>query len=98
MEKNLTRSSSPATDRPQLVHALQELLSLPDMPSASPHVVALDLETISVDLRLSPFERSAGFSQRKPEGVSQVHPWSSSPHARTCGVCPPKPEKKSWLI
>jgi hypothetical protein len=51
---------SPATDRPQLVHALQELLSLPDMPSA-PHVVALDLETISVDLRLIPMDEVLGF-------------------------------------
>jgi len=51
---------SPATDRPQLVHALQELLSLPDLPSA-PHVVALDLETISVDLRLVPMNEVLGF-------------------------------------
>src|SRR5437016_9491910 len=42
---------SPATDQPQLVQALRELLSLPDTPSAA-HVVGMDLETISVDLSL----------------------------------------------
>ena len=51
---------SPATDRPQLVQALQELLSLPDAPSAA-HVVAMDLETISVDLRLVPMDEVLGF-------------------------------------
>ena len=51
---------SPATDRPQLVQALRELLSLPDAPSAS-HVVAMDLETISVDLRLVPMNEVLGF-------------------------------------
>ncbi len=51
---------SPATDRPQLVRALQELLSLPDAPSAA-HVVAFDLETISVDLRLVPMDEVLGF-------------------------------------
>ena len=51
---------SPATDRPQLVRALQELLSLPGAPSAA-HVVAMDLETISVDLRLVPMDEVLGF-------------------------------------
>jgi hypothetical protein len=51
---------SPATDRPQLVRALRELLSLPDAPSAA-HVVAMDLETISVDLRLVPMDEILGF-------------------------------------
>ncbi len=61
--EKLDAELSPATDRPQLVHALQELLSLPDMPSA-PHVVALDLETISVDLRLVPMDEVLGFRKR----------------------------------
>jgi hypothetical protein len=43
-----------------LVQALQELLSLPDAPSAA-HVVAMDLETISVDLRLVPMDEVLGF-------------------------------------
>ncbi len=41
---------SPATDRPQLVAALSELLSLPAMPSAG-QVVSFDMETVGVDLR-----------------------------------------------
>ena len=51
---------SPATDRPDVVDALQELLSLPDAPSAA-HVVALDLETVSVDLRLVPMDELLAF-------------------------------------
>jgi hypothetical protein len=51
---------SPATDRPDVVQALQELLSLPDVPSAG-HVVALDLETVSVDLRLVPMDEVLDF-------------------------------------
>lgn len=51
---------SPATDRPEVIEALQELLSLPNAPSA-PHVVALDLEVVSVDLRLVPMDEVLGF-------------------------------------
>ncbi len=58
--ENLGAELSPATDRPDLVRALEELLSLPDMPSA-PHVVALDLETVSVDLRLVPMDEILSF-------------------------------------
>ena len=51
---------SPATDRPDIVQALEELLSLPDTPSAG-HVVALDLETVAVDLRLAPIDEILDF-------------------------------------
>ena len=51
---------SPATDRPDVVRALQGLLSLPDVPSAG-HVVALDLETVTVDLRLVPIDEVLAF-------------------------------------
>jgi hypothetical protein len=51
---------SPATDRPDVMQALEELLSLPDSPSAA-HVVSLDLETVSVDLRLVPMDEVLGF-------------------------------------
>ena len=47
--KNFGVELSPATDQPQVVGALQELLSLPASPSAG-RVVAFDLETVSVDL------------------------------------------------
>ncbi len=53
---------SPATDRPEVMEALQELLSLPNAPSA-PHVVALDLEVVSVDLRLVPMDEVLGFRE-----------------------------------
>ena len=51
---------SPATDRPDIVQALEELLSLPDTPSAG-HIVALDLETVAVDLRLAPIDEILDF-------------------------------------
>jgi hypothetical protein len=58
--KDLGAELSPATDRPDVVNALQDLLSLPDTPSAG-HVVALDLETVGVDLRLVPIDEILGF-------------------------------------
>jgi hypothetical protein len=60
--KKLGAELSPATDRPDVIEALQELLSLPNAPSA-PHVVALDLETVSVDLRLVPMDEVLGFRE-----------------------------------
>ncbi len=53
---------SPATDRHKVVEALRALLSLPNSPSAA-HVVALDLETVSVDLRLVPMDEVLGFRE-----------------------------------
>jgi hypothetical protein len=46
---------SPTTDRPEFLTALGELLSLPNTPSAG-NVVALDLATVAVDLRLVPMD------------------------------------------
>jgi len=46
---------SPATDQPRIVKALTELLELPTAPSAG-HVVAFDLETVSVDLSAVPLD------------------------------------------
>ena len=40
---------APATDRPKLVEALRELLSIPAAPSIG-HVVAFDLNAVGVDL------------------------------------------------
>jgi hypothetical protein len=51
---------SPATDRPEFVKALGELLSLPNTPSAG-NVVALDLATVAVDLRLVPMDEVLSF-------------------------------------
>ena len=51
---------SPATDRPQLIQALTELLSLPTIPSAG-HVVSLDLVTVGVDLSAVPIDEVLGF-------------------------------------
>jgi hypothetical protein len=51
---------SPATDRPDIVRALEDLLAIPRTPSAG-RVVALDLETVTVDLRLVPLDEVLDF-------------------------------------
>ncbi len=51
---------SPATDRPQLVAALDELLSVPTLPSAG-HVISLDLQTVGVDLSMEPIDEILDF-------------------------------------
>ena len=51
---------APATDQMQLVGALSELLSLQIAPSAG-NVVALDLETVGVDLSAVPIDEVLSF-------------------------------------
>ena len=53
---------SPATDRIQLVEALQELLSLPAAPSSG-RVISSDLETVGIDLGPVPMDEVLGFRQ-----------------------------------
>jgi hypothetical protein len=51
---------APATDRPKLVGALRELLSIPEGPSIG-HVVAFDLNAVGVDLGPIPLDEVLGF-------------------------------------
>ena len=51
---------APATDRPKLVDALRELLSIPAAPSIG-HVVAFDLNAVGVDLGPVPINEVLGF-------------------------------------
>jgi len=51
---------SPTTDRPQLIDALSEALSLKRIPSSG-HVVASDLETVGVDLGPVPINEVLAF-------------------------------------
>lgn len=51
---------SPATDRFEIVQALTELLNVPTTPSAG-HVVAFDLQYVSVDLSAVPLDEVLGF-------------------------------------
>jgi len=51
---------SPATDQPRIVRALTEFLELPTAASAG-HVVAFDLQTVSVDLSAVPLDEVLGF-------------------------------------
>lgn len=53
---------SPATDRPALVSALHELLSLSSAPSAG-HVVSFDLAIVGVDLGSRPMDEVLDFRQ-----------------------------------
>jgi hypothetical protein len=61
--KKLQVDLSPATDMPHLVYTLQELLSLKSVPSAA-HVVAFDLNTVSVDLGPVPFDEVLDFRKQ----------------------------------
>jgi hypothetical protein len=51
---------SPATDQFHIVRALTEFLELPEAPSAG-HLVAFDLQTVSVDLTSVPLDEVLGF-------------------------------------
>jgi hypothetical protein len=51
---------SPATDRPQLVQALQSILSTRNSPSKG-HIVSLDLQTVGVDLGSVPIDEVLAF-------------------------------------
>jgi hypothetical protein len=54
---------SPATDRPEIVAALAELLSLPSIPSSG-NVVASDLQIVSVDVSTVPMDELLDFRQQ----------------------------------
>lgn len=54
---------SPVTDRPDVLGALQQLLSIPSIPTAG-HVVAFDLESVGVDLSNVPVDRVFTFRER----------------------------------
>lgn len=58
--KNQGLDLAPATDRPELVDALRELLAIETAPSTG-HVVALDLQTVGVDLEDVPLDEVLGF-------------------------------------
>jgi hypothetical protein len=51
---------SPATDRPQIVHALTALLNQPDAPSTG-NVIASDMTAVGVDLSLVPLDEVLSF-------------------------------------
>ena len=56
----------PATDVPQLVGALSELLAKPTMPSAE-HVISLDMHTVGVDVSSVPIEEILSFRAENQE-------------------------------
>ncbi len=56
----------PGTDRPDIVAALNELLSLPELPSSG-NVVSFDLMTVGVDLAPMPMEEILDFRRQHSE-------------------------------
>ena len=58
--KSMGLDLNPTTDRPEIHKALQELLNLPETPSAG-QVVASDLEVVSVDLGAVPIDEVLAF-------------------------------------
>lgn len=63
---NLELELSPGTDRPEIVAALNELLSLPELPSSG-NVVSFDLMTVGVDLAPLPMEEILDFRRQHSE-------------------------------
>lgn len=57
---------SPATDRPEIVKALADLLSLPNQPSAG-EVVASDLLTVGVNLSAIPIDEILDYRRQNQE-------------------------------
>lgn len=63
---NLNLELSPVTDRPKLIDALREILSLSSTPSVG-KVVAFDLETVGVDLSRVPMDEVLSFREEHLE-------------------------------
>lgn len=51
---------APTTDRPEILSSLKEFLSIPSLPSSG-QVVAMDLQTVGMDLRKVPLEDVLAF-------------------------------------
>ena len=56
----------PATDRPELMNGLTELLNIPSLPSAG-NVVSADLQTVGVDLSLVPLDEVLDYRQQNKD-------------------------------
>jgi len=84
----------PATDQPQLVEGLVEVLSLPSLPSQG-QVVSFDLETVGVDLSRVPMDEVLGF--RKDYGKEYAaYARTLRQFVRELGQLP-RPERKGAL-
>lgn len=84
----------PATDRPQLVEGLMELLSLPSLPSQG-QVVSFDLETVGVNLSRVPMDEVLGFRKEYGKEYS-AYARSLRKFVRDLGLLP-APERKGAL-
>jgi len=61
--KRLGWELQPATDRPELIQALEDALGLPTLPSAG-HVVSSDLAAVGVDLSAVPLDEVLAFRRQ----------------------------------
>ena len=73
----------PATDRPQLVESLREVLSLASMPSTG-HVVGTDIATVGVDLSHVPLDE-ASRSEALADRVEEIEDLASDIKQRSRG-------------
>lgn len=85
---------APATDQPRIVKALTEFLQLPATPSAG-HVVALDLQTVAVDLSAVPLDEVLAFRSERRE-MHRRYVRSARTFARELSLLP-EPDRAAAL-
>jgi hypothetical protein len=84
----------PATDRPELMSGLTELLNIPSLPSAG-HVVSSDLETVGVNLSLIPLDEVLDYRQQHKD-IYQRYARNVRSFVQTIGTLPNQ-ERKAAL-
>ncbi|MFO1207933.1 MAG: hypothetical protein U1E40_01780 [Amaricoccus sp.] len=84
----------PATDMPRVVDALTELLDVPTNASTG-HVVAFDLQTVSVDLAAIPLDEVLAFKALHG-GEYRAYARSIRQFSRELGLLPPEDRSKAF--
>lgn len=85
---------SPATDRPQVVQALSEMLAHVETPSAG-GIVAFDLQAVSVDLSLIPLDEVLSFRTEHRE-LHQSYARAVRKFARELSLMPAMERSKAF--
>ncbi len=83
---------SPATDRFELVRGLTELLNLPSVPSAG-HVIAFDLQNLTVDLAAVPLDEVLAF-RAEHKRAHRNYVISARKFARELSLMPEEGERR----
>jgi hypothetical protein len=85
----------PATDMPQIVDALTELLDVPTSASTG-HVVAFDLQTVSVDLAAVPLDEVLSFKASHGEDF-RAYARSARRFSREVALLSPEDRNKAFI-